>query len=325
MSNLPSQGIAVDPSDSDHVLAAKDMIVESRDGGKTWEISWEMQAVFGQGISEEQVTAAAPVIAFAPSDPKNVYVGFGHENCLLYHEGECETTPVGIAISKDGGSSWQLSSDQQISQLNIFDIAVDQVNADHLYAATEAGLFSSTDNGESWQRVSDELAGKEIHAIAIDPNAHDELFVGVHRDGVYRSTDGGQSWQHMVAGLEPNGSVHDILFDPTNPTVVYASDIYSGVYRSTNSGGSWSRINNGLQSRAARSLAISADGQHIYVGTNEDGVLRLDLTGVPPERAGKTPGDSGTPVGSRPVLPCMSGVVPLGIVGAFFMWKCKIK
>jgi photosystem II stability/assembly factor-like uncharacterized protein len=298
MSNLPSQGIAVDPSDSDHVLVAKDMIVESKDGGKTWAVRWSMQTLFGQGLAEEQVTAAAPVIAFAPSYPKHVYVGFGHENCLLYHEGECETTPVGLAISKDGGSSWKLSNDQQISQLNI-------------YAATEAGLFTSTDGGENWQNVSGELNGKEIHTIAINPNARNELFVGVHRDGVYRSLDGGQSWRHMVAGLEPNGSMHDIVFDPTNPSVVYASDIYSGVYRSTDSGEIWTKINSGLQSRATRGLTISADGQHLYVGTNEDGVLRLDLSGVPPRGAETVDGE-----GERQLpIPCLGGLAPIGLVG----------
>ena len=92
----------------------------------------------------------------------------------------------------------------------------------------------------------------------------------------------------MVAGLEPNGSMHDIVFDPTNPSVVYASDIYSGVYRSTDSGEIWTKINSGLQSRATRGLTISADGQHLYVGTNEDGVLRLDLSGGTAKRSGNS-------------------------------------
>ena len=105
---------------------------------------------------------------------------------------------------------------------------------------------------------------------------------GVDGLGVYVSTDGGQTWQEGVAGLEPNGSLHDILFDPTNPQVVYTSDYRSGVYRSTDGGLTWVKINNGLHVRASLGLAISADGQHLYVGTDGVGVYRLDLSGEPP-------------------------------------------
>jgi len=125
------------------------------------------------------------------------------------------------------------------------------------------------------------LADKKIHTVAIDPTNDLQILVGVNQDGVYSSSDGGTSWQHSIAGLEANGSIHNIVFDPTNSQNIYISDLYSGVYMTKDGGSLWEKINEGLQSRAARSLTISADGQHLYVGTNEDGVLRLDLEGNP--------------------------------------------
>jgi len=281
MNNLPSQGIAVDPTNIDHALAAKFEIVETFDGGNTWTERWSMQDLIDQGVSQDLISPAAPVIVFAPSDVNTVYVGFGHENCLLYHENECDSTPIGILLSNDGGTSWSLSEDNQISQLNIYDISVDYNNASHAYAATEAGLYESLNTGVNWSLVTGNLGNKEVHAIAINPSDPQEIFVSVHRDGIYHSSDGGGSWQHSVAGLEANSSIHDIVFDPTNSDNIFASDIYSGVYMSSDGGGMWIKINEGLQSRAARSLAISADGQHLYVGTNEDGAQRLDLSGNP--------------------------------------------
>jgi photosystem II stability/assembly factor-like uncharacterized protein len=74
-----------------------------------------------------------------------------------------------------------------------------------------------------------------------------------------------------------------MVFDPTNPQVVYASDYRSGMYRSTDGGHTWALINQGLHNRAVLGLSVSADGQHLYVATDGEGVYRLDLTGVPPK------------------------------------------
>ncbi|MBT3338418.1 MAG: DUF1080 domain-containing protein [Anaerolineae bacterium] len=326
LANMPSQGIAVDPTDSNHVLVAKHKILESKDGGKSWVVRWSMQVLVGQGISEELISPMAPTIAFAPSDAKTLYIGFGHENCLLSHEINCETTPVGILISNDGGASWDLSDDPQIKQINIFDVAVEHDDAQHVYAATEVGLFESVDGGKKWTMVSVKVENNKIHVVAVDPSDSQKILVGVERDGIYRSIDGGVTWQHSIAGLEPNGSMHDIVFDPTNSETIYASDLFSGVYRSTDGGNMWIKINEGLRSRATRSLAVSADGQHLYVGTNEDGVLRLDLSGAPPEGVvtinSSAENDSS---GAQPAIPCLGSVAPLALIATAWMWRHKTK
>jgi len=84
--------------------------------------------------------------------------------------------------------------------------------------------------------------------------------------------------------MEPNGSVSAIVFDPANSGVVYASDFLSGVYRSEDSGSTWLKINNGLHSRAISEIVISSNGNHLYAGSNEDGLYRLDLNGVQPAK-----------------------------------------
>ena len=321
LNNLPNQGISVDPTNSNHVLAAKQEIAESVDGGKSWTVRWSMQELVNQGIPQDILHPAAPVIVFAPSDAQKVYIGFGHENCFLNHEPICETTQVGIVLSSDGGASWRLSDDNQISQVNIFDIAVDYGDANLAYAATEAGLFNSLDGGENWVLIAGELGNKKIHAVAINPSDLQQILVGADRDGIYRSADGGTTWQHSSAGLEPNGSIHDIVFDPTNSQVVFASDLFSGVYKSMDGGSTWTRINNGLHSRAARSLAISSDGQHLYVGTNEDGVLRLDLNGAPPLSDGHTAETNNSEPAQKPALPCLGGLAPIALVGAAWVLR----
>jgi hypothetical protein len=53
------------------------------------------------------------------------------------------------------------------------------------------------------------------------------------------------------------------------------------MYLSEDGGARWVQINNGLRMRAVRGLAISADGKHVYAGTNGEGVFRLDVGGEP--------------------------------------------
>jgi photosystem II stability/assembly factor-like uncharacterized protein len=114
--------------------------------------------------------------------------------------------------------------------------------------------------------------------------------------GLWESTDGGTSWEARVAGLEPNAIIHDILFDPTQPNLVYVADIASGMYRSMDGGQTWEKINKGLSMRAVTGMDISADGQHLYVGTQGGGVFRLDLNGQPPVSISPAaPGETPTP------------------------------
>lgn len=84
--------------------------------------------------------------------------------------------------------------------------------------------------------------------------------------------------------MEPNSSLSAIIFDPVNTGTVFASDLLSGVYQSKDSGSTWTKINTGLHSRAIADIVISANGNHIYAGSHEDGVYRLDLNGVPPDQ-----------------------------------------
>ena len=71
-----------------------------------------------------------------------------------------------------------------------------------------------------------------------------------------------------------------------------------------NPGASWQALNDGLRMRAVNALALSADGRHLYAGTEGEGVYRLDLDGEP------------SPT-SR--LPCPGGLAPLAFMVAFLI------
>lgn len=285
--------VAVDLARSDHVLignVACQTILETFDGGFTWRLRATPESLGLAGFAHEVTRGGMPgtmfpsAIAFASSEPSTVYAGVSRDSCTLGHE-PCLQIGVPVYRSRDGGEAWQPVAGGIPGGPEVIDLAVAPDNAAVVFAATGAGLFRSDDGGETWALLGGLPESAVARAVAVNPNDPGHLLVGIEGLGVYVSRDGGRAWEPGAAGLEPNGSLHDIVFDPTNPQTAYASDLRSGVYRSTDGGRTWTKINNGLRTRAALGLALSADGQHLYVATDGEGVFRLDQNGQPPRPA----------------------------------------
>jgi len=270
--------VVVDPVDSQHLLlAGSPQVIESLDGGRSWRLT-SLTGSGGKNLGEDDLAGllSISVLVFAPSDPEVVYGGFAGGSCLVFHEA-CPGSGGGVIISHDGGASWTLLKDVIPGSPPIISLAVDPTRSALVYAGTETGLYLSSDSGSSWQAVTALPTGARVRAVAIDPGDGNHILAAGDGMGVWESTDGGGAWQAHVAGLESNGSIHALIFDPTNPSSVYASDHSSGVYVSEDGGGTWLRITTGLDNRAVTGMAISTDGQHLYVGTQGGGVFRLDL------------------------------------------------
>jgi photosystem II stability/assembly factor-like uncharacterized protein len=144
--------------------------------------------------------------------------------------------------------------------------AIDAVPEDPLtiyVGAASGGVWKSRDGGLAWKAVFDDHP-QSIGAIAIDPSAHDTVWVGTGEawtrnsvsvgKGVYKTTDGGDSWQAM--GLEPTERIVRILVDPTDGDRVFVcatGQLWSaneerGVYRTDDGGENWELV-----------LAVDAD------------------------------------------------------------------
>lgn len=267
--------IALDPSEPQHVLTASNwrpVIIESRDQGQTWQ-SGNQWLPEGQGWRE---------IAFAPSDPTIVYAG----SAGFYSAGgfDPEIGAAGIWRSQDGGATWDTANDPGTADAHIAGLAIDPNDPRSVYAASPThGLLVTTDGGASWNAI--EGLPSMAHSVAVDPSDPSVVVAGFFGDGIYRSDDSGDSWTRSAAGMPPEAIITTVVFDPSNPAVVYAGDELSGVYQSNDGGASWRQTNNGLLTRAVSALSVSADGGHLYAGTEGGGVFRLDLDGSPPGTA----------------------------------------
>lgn len=93
-------------------------------------------------------------IAFAPSDNNRVYAGFGH---LLYcaHTLEqeiCQTPTyknISFLVSNDGGATWSIIENTEISGITIADVVVHPENPEVVWVVSPwHGVYKSLNGGE---------------------------------------------------------------------------------------------------------------------------------------------------------------------------------
>ena len=171
------RALAVDPSDSQHLLASVDAdgIYQSHDGGSHW----------------EKITSLAerPIwsLAFDPHDTQRIYAG----------------TRPGLYASDDGGQSFReldttISDRCPIGVPRTTNVFVDPNDADTVYASVEIdGLHRSRDRGATWESLG-ELGPSEfyndVHGFALRPNGDSTELLVTSPYGLGRSNDDGKSW-----------------------------------------------------------------------------------------------------------------------------------
>jgi photosystem II stability/assembly factor-like uncharacterized protein len=283
---VPDSGkIVIDPSDSSHLLMAQKSdarAYESHDGGNTWEMTLDCRDELFQirGHNMESVLA----MAFAPAKPTRVYAGFGASRCGPLDPGlALGPAPImSFLISEDGGHSWIRKTGTALDGKTVTDIVVHPTNSDIAWASTGgAGVFQTSDGGATWQSISNGLGSLVVAGLAMNPPDMIIIYAATVDSGVFKTEDGGGTWRRASAGMNPNEAVTCVVIDPIRPNVVYAGSQASGVFVSEDAGATWRLINTGLRTRAVRSMAISADGMILYVGTIGEGVFRLGDLAAP--------------------------------------------
>ncbi len=150
-------------------------LYRSLDGGQTWK-------KLKQGLPKGPIGRSA--IAFAPSQPDTVYAVIQAKGGVLW-------------VSRDGGSDWQLVSDNHNDDVRPFyftDLAVMPNNPMRLFMLSMK-LMESTNGGRT-SFYADPGVHVDHHAIWIDPHDPDRIIQG-NDGGVYLSTNAGKHWRFL--------------------------------------------------------------------------------------------------------------------------------
>ncbi len=269
---LEGAGLSVHPANPNDLLIANRMngfVFRTTDGGEHWEF----------------VHDAFP----RDSYPANVHglVQFSRNSSypeVIYAAGRMAaetwginswTRSIGVLKSTDGGSHWMPTTNGLPADLNINAVSVHPTDPNVVLAGTlHDGVYRTTNGGLQWAKLGHAFA-EDVRAVRFDLHNPAVLYAGAERLGFFVSTNSGQTWRNASTGMEPNGSIRAIAVDPARPMTLWAADIQSGVYRSTNQAAHWQAVNAGLRTRAVTCLAISADGNVLYAGTDGEGVFRV--------------------------------------------------
>jgi photosystem II stability/assembly factor-like uncharacterized protein len=222
---MSGRGIAVDPNDSNTVIA---VFGGDFGGGEAW-------------VTTDGGDSWTDRSAGLPGNPLNAVVYDGTR--LLVGGGLLFGSQfVGLYESPDLGVTWTPLHDGTWPILVVEDIAVDPNDAARIFVAIDGGgVNRTTDGGATWQvgiGGSQALAGRSLR---FRPGNSQELFLGTSSLAVFHSTNGGDTFVQSSEGISEL-DLFSIDANPLNPdeiAVAFQGQNNGGVLSSTDAGTTW--------------------------------------------------------------------------------------
>ena len=148
----------------------------SSNAGSSW-TRWELGASRGRAYTIER----------DPGDGNVIYVG-GYQS---------DNVPT-IYKTDNGGGTWNALPLTGLSGY-VYDLAIDPLASNTMYAATSSGVYKTTNGGSNWTQVSSGFTNSRV--LLMDPDDHQVLYVATYSSGIYLTTNGGGTWIPMNTGL----------------------------------------------------------------------------------------------------------------------------
>ncbi len=245
--------ISVLPTSPNEILAASHEHGPylSTDYGATWK-------PVNSGIND--LSGRATVFDPRFSAPGTAYFGVWHHN--------------GIFKTTNGGASW-VSKAGGIGSARIYNMAIDPISPQTVYAATYGGgVMKTTNGGDSWSSMG--LSFADLYAVAVNPQNPAILFSGTNGAGLYKSTNGGGSWAQSQLGFT-NVTVTAVVARADNNDLLL-STYGSGILKSSVGGSTWVSLNNGLGDLFVHAMVENpAKPSLFYALTDTGGLYQIDL------------------------------------------------
>ncbi|HYO15732.1 MAG TPA: hypothetical protein VE685_21245 [Thermoanaerobaculia bacterium] len=187
----------------------------THDGGKSWKKITE-----DDGLPKGDLGRIG--LAVSPADPNIVYA-------------MVEASKSALVRSRDGGKTWQTVNDRWDVNPRPFyfgDIRADPVHPDRVYSL-DYTIRVSDDGGKTFSTLVDwNLIHGDHHALWIDPNDPERMYVG-NDGGVAVSHDGGRT--SAFVGNLPLAQYYHVSVDMETPYNVYGGLQDNGSWRGPSS------------------------------------------------------------------------------------------
>ncbi len=130
--------------------------------------------------------------------------------------------PSGVAFSRDGGITWQISTPSGLSSSAYpYTVKAGSGNSGQFYAFYfYVGWLETRDLGAHWYPITrDTLSNMQMTSLLTDPYDPNHLFLGGDQ-GLYESHDDGDHWLHIST---IQGNVQSIIATNTTPRIFYCA------------------------------------------------------------------------------------------------------
>jgi photosystem II stability/assembly factor-like uncharacterized protein len=195
-------------------------LYRSKDGGDHWEL------LTGHGLPSEELGRMG--IAFAPSNPKRIYL-------------IADAKEGGLYRSDDGGENWaRVSKDARIWGRGWYfcEVSVDSKDADTVYVPNTS-TYRSRDGGKTFTAIKGAPGGDDYHQLWIDPDNPQRMVLGCDQ-GVIVTRNGGETWSSWYN--QATGQFYHVATDNRFPYWVYGAQQDSGA-AATPSRSKWRALN----------------------------------------------------------------------------------
>ena len=237
--------VAVDPKSSLHLLASdlQQSLLESTDGGTTWHrVTTPIAIIESIEFTPNQpgtVLACSPNGGIARSiDDGTTWnlanTGLQTTACRSIGFDSADpgvvfaAAPSGVYKSSDAGATWtNIKAVADVQKTGYFRVLVDPVTPALVYTVDPDTYYKSTDGGSTWAALNSGINPGTQPALALDPLAHNTLYVGSFGSSVAVSSDAGQTWATMNSGLG-FAQVQDLLVIP-GTSHVFAATFNNGL------------------------------------------------------------------------------------------------
>ncbi|HEY3128821.1 MAG TPA: hypothetical protein VGL91_05145 [Acidobacteriota bacterium] len=132
----------------------------------------------------------------------------------------------GLFISRDGGTTWRLSS-QGLPIASPIQSFVRMPQDKALLVGTHYGVYRSADDGETWSKITQGIPPISISALKISTDGR-ALYAAEYVEGnVYVSLDGGATWS--PANRQVNASVSSLTVSPGDDSLLLLGSVSDGI------------------------------------------------------------------------------------------------
>jgi photosystem II stability/assembly factor-like uncharacterized protein len=153
-------------------------------------------------------------IAFAPSNPKRIYL-------------IADAKEGGLYRSDDGGENWaHVSKDARIWGRGWYfcEVSVDSMDPETVYVPNTS-TYRSRDGGKTFTAIKGAPGGDDYHQLWIDPDNGQRMVLGCDQ-GAIVTRNGGETWSSWYN--QPTGQFYHVATDNRFPYWVYGAQQDSG-------------------------------------------------------------------------------------------------